>query len=124
MAQTGTINWFEDELEDVLNGPDDLVGTYLRGKSDDMYKIAEAAAPIQKPQNFSWSPRKSDSYMPDSMGFLQGKIRPHMGYTNKGTLFAGVNAPYGPTLFLEKPARQLHRAYPFLSTALYSVTSA
>lgn len=124
MAEVGAVNWFEAELEDVLNGPDDLVGRYLQDKAETMEKVALAAAPVQKPQNFSWSPRKSDSYMPDSMGFLQGKIRFHMGYTTKGTLFAGVNAPYGPTLFLEKPAKQLHRAYPFLSTALYSVTSA
>ena len=123
MPQAGVVNWREGELEDVLNGPGGLVGKFLQEKSEGMTDVALGAAPLQKPQNFSWGHR-SDSYMPDSMGFLKASIRPHMGYTKSGTIFAGVNAPYGPTLFLEKPARQLRRAYPFLSTALYSVTSA
>jgi hypothetical protein len=123
VPQLGVVNWDETDLEDVLNSPDGLVGKYLEEKSEAMYQVALGAAPVQKPANFSWG-KRSDSYMPDSMGFLKSNIRPHVGYTTKGTLFAGVNAPYGPTLFLEKPARQLHRAYPFLSLALYSVNSA
>ena len=106
------------ELLHDMNGP---VGKWLAEKSLEMTSVATALAPVQSPKNFSWG-RDSTSYMPRSMGYLKGKIRPHMGYTKGGTLYSGVNAPYGPTLFLEQPADQLHHKIPFLSSALYAVT--
>lgn len=116
------IKWDDVALEELLNSPDGPVGQYLTEKMMEMTAIATAAAPLQKPQNWSWG-RRSSSYMPRSMGYLKSNIRPHMGYTQKGTLFGGTNAPYGPTLFLEKPADQLHHSYPFMTLALYAATA-
>jgi hypothetical protein len=115
------INWDNAALEDLLNSPTGLVGEYLEEKAEEAVAIATAAAPLQTPRTWSWG-KHSSSYMPRSFGYLKGNIRLHTGYTKGGTFFTGVNAPYGPTLFLEQPARQLHHAYPFLSAALYAVT--
>lgn len=115
------IRWDDLALAELLNSPSGPVGRFLEVKAAEATAIATAAAPLQKRQNWSWG-RNSTSYMPRSLGYLKGNIRPHMGYTRTGKLFSGVNAPYGPTLFLEKPADQLHHSYPFLSSALYAVT--
>jgi hypothetical protein len=116
------IEWHEDELEDMLNTPEGLVGEFLTELMMKMATVAKAGAPIQKPQNFSWGKKYSTSYMPWSGGYTKAHTVPHMGYTKGGHLFGGVNAPYGPTLFLEKPARQLKHSYPFMTTALYSLS--
>jgi hypothetical protein len=104
----------------MLNGPDGLVGRFLQEESLKMAAAARLAAPLQKPWNYSWGPG-STSYMPRSQGYLKSTVAPHMGYTRDRVIYGGVNAAYGPTLFLEKPADQLHHSYPFLSDTLYSV---
>src|SRR5579859_4787786 len=101
-----------------MDGP---VGRFLAAKAAEMAALAVAEAPLQQRKNWSWG-RHSTSYIPRSLGYLKGSVTPHMGYTRGGTIFGGVNAAYGPTLFLEKPADQMHHAYPFLSTALYAAT--
>jgi len=116
----GGIECDDVALEDMFNNPDGLVGDWLKGKVAEMTAIATAGAPLQQPKNWSWG-ADSSSYMPRSLGYLKGGVRPHFpAYTRFGSLYGGVNAPYGPTLFLEKPARQLHHSYPFLSAALYA----
>ena len=115
------VRWDEEAIYRLINDLDGPVGRYLAEKVAQMTALVLAAAPLQKPKNFSWG-RNSTSYMPRSLGYLKGSVRPHMGYTMKGQLFGGVNAAYGPTLFLEKPADQLHEKIPFMSSALYAVT--
>lgn len=116
------IHWDEEALEDMLNTPEGPVGQLLQELSMKAALIAKAAAPTQSPRTFSWGKKNSSSYMPWSGGYTKARIVPAMGYTKGGTLFGGVNAPYGPTLFLERPARQMHRTYPFLTTGLYSIS--
>ena len=117
---SGDLQWNDAALYDMLHSMDGPVGRWLMEKSLEMTAIATALAPVQSPKNFSWGARSS-SYMPRSMGYLKGNIRPHMGYTKSGQLYSGTNAPYGPTLFLEQPAEQLHHKIPFMSSALYAV---
>lgn len=93
----------EAALEDLLNGPDGPVGEMLQDLAVKMTTVAKAAAPTQKMHNHSWHFASSTSYMPWATTYLKGNIRPHMGYTSTGKIFAGVNAPYGPTLFLQYP---------------------
>lgn len=115
------IDWDNASLEWLLNSPDGPVGQMLEELGMKATEVAKVAAPIQKPQNWSWG-RNSTSYQPRSFGYLKDSVNYHMGYTKMGhQLFSGVNAAYGPTLFLEKPARQQHRSYPFLTEALWSV---
>jgi hypothetical protein len=113
------VKWNDAELEWLLNSMDGPVGRFLAEKAAEMAAVATVFAPVQSPRNWSWG-RRSSSYMPRSLGYLKGSVTPHMGYTRSGRIFGGVNAAYGPTLFLEQPADQLHHAYPFLSTALYA----
>jgi hypothetical protein len=40
---------------------------------------------------------------------------------SRGGLYGGVNAEADPTIFLEKPAEQMDRKYPFLTTGLDSL---
>ena len=115
------VNWDDAAIEDLLHSLDGPVGRFLTEKADEMTQVARVAAPVQKPQNFSWG-KHSSSYLPRSFGYLKGSVHAKVGYTQSGGLYGGVNSAYGPTLFLERPARQLHRLYPFLSTALYSVS--
>lgn len=115
------IEWDETELEAMLNSPDGPVGEELEELSTKAAAVAKALAPVQKPENFSWGKKRSTSYMPWSGGYTKSRTVPHMGYTQGGTLYGGVNTPWGPTLFLEKPARQMHRSYAFMTTALYSI---
>ena len=116
------VKWDEANWEWMVHSMDGPVGKFLEAKSLEMAAIAKVAAPIQQRRNWSWG-KRSSSYMPRSLGYLKGSVTPHMGWTRSGELFGGVNAAYGPTLFLEQPADQLHHAYPFLSTALYAATT-
>jgi hypothetical protein len=115
------ITWDEDQLEQLLNTPEGPVGQMLEDLAARATLVAKAAAPVQKPSSFSWGRKRSTSYMPWSGGYTKSRIVPHMGYTRGGTLFSGVNAPLRPTLFLERPARQMRRSYPFMTTALDSI---
>jgi hypothetical protein len=116
-----TVDWDEVALEELLNSVDGPVGRYLTEKMLQMTAFAETAAPLQKPRNWSWG-RNSTSYMPRSFGYLKSTVRPHMGYTMGGTLFAGTNAAWGPTLFLEYGGGRHGHAerIPFMSAALYA----
>jgi hypothetical protein len=115
------ITWDHDELEQLLNTPDGPVGLMLEDLAARATMAAKAAAPTQKPENYSWGRKRSTSYLPWSGGYTKARVVPHMGYTKAGVLFSGVNAPYAPTLFLEKPARQMHHRSAFMTTALYSI---
>lgn len=118
---SGDLKWNDAALYDMLHSMDGPVGKFITEKSLEMTALAKAAAPIQKPHNYSWG-RNSSSYLPRSDGYLKGSVRPHVGYTQSGNLFGGTDAAYGPTLFLEKPADQLHEKIPFMSEALYAIT--
>lgn len=118
----GNIDWDNADLEWLLNSPDGPVGQMLEEMAAKATAVALAKAPVQSPRTWSWTMKGSTSYQPRSEGYLKGTIRPHMGYTKSGQLFSGVNAAYGPTLFLERPAKQMHHIYPFMTEALWSVS--
>lgn len=111
--------WNDAELEWLAHSPEGPVGQFLAEKAVEMAALVMTLAPVQQVKNWSWG-RNSSSYMPRSLGYLKGSVTPHLGATRSGMLFGGVNAAYGPTLFLEKPADQMHHVYPFMSTALYA----
>jgi hypothetical protein len=113
------IRWDDAELEWLTHSLDGPVGRFLAEKSAEAAAIAVSLAPVQKTRNWSWG-KNSSSYMPRSLGYLKGSVTPHMGYTRSGMLFGGVNAAYGPALWMERPADQMHSVHPFLSTALYA----
>lgn len=113
------------EMEDMLQSPDGLVGVYINGLAVQMGYAARAQAPAKSPENESWMPAKSTSYpsakWPVPAGGLKSSIKSVFGYNKAGQMYGGVNAAYGPTLFLSRPARQIHRQYAFMTDALYEV---
>jgi hypothetical protein len=114
----------EAAMEDMLHSPDGLVGVYINGLAVQMGFAARAGAPARAPQNESWIPAKSTSYpslkFPDTET-LRASIKSVFGYNKAGNMYGGVNVVYGPTLFLTRPARQIHREYLFMTDALYGV---
>jgi hypothetical protein len=113
----------EAAMDDMLHSPDGLVGRYILGLGVQAAAIAKAMAPTKSPRNESWHPAKSTSY--PSIEFpgltLSASIRPAFGYSSNGAMYGGVNVNYGPTLFLTRPARQIHHVYTFMTDALYGV---
>ena len=109
------------DVEDLFNNPDGPVGVLLQEMAVKASAYAKGLAPVMKPENYSWVPSKSTSYGPP--GRTKFATHPHFpGYTKSGRLFGGVDTVYGPTLFLEKPAEQLHYPRRFLSDALDLLT--
>lgn len=115
------LRWDDAALEDLLHSIDGPVGRFVKEKTAQMTTAAEAKAPIQKPKNYSWG-RDSSSYLPRSLGYLKGTVRPVIGYTRGNQLFGGANAAFGPTLFLERGGgRHGHaRLIPFMTESLYA----
>jgi hypothetical protein len=113
----------EAVMEDMLHSPDGLVGRYIMGLGIQAAAIAAAMSPVKKPQNESWHPAKSTSY--PSVRYpglvLKASIHPAFGYAKSGQMYGGVNVAYGPTLFLTRPAKQIHEEYTFMTDALYGV---
>ena len=95
---SGDLQWNDAALYDLLHSIDGPVGRWLQEKMLQMTAAVEADAPIQKPKNYSWG-RDSTSYEPRSEGYLKGSVRPHMGYTKSGNLFAGRQRGVRPDAF-------------------------
>lgn len=113
----------EAALEDMLNSPDGPVGAVIEELSDKAADVARAAAPVMKPENMGhWGHRYNPLYQYGPPGNTKARIRPSFPrYNSQGQLYGGVNAPYGPTLFLERPARQIRGYYRFMTDALDSL---
>lgn len=95
-------NLYDGELEWLLNSPDGPVGQVITELSLKATSTAKSAAPLQKPEHHSWSFAKSTSYMPWATLYLRVNVRwSGYRYNSLGQLYSGVNAPYGPTQFLQ-----------------------
>lgn len=89
-------------IHDMLNAADGPVGFVIDELSVRATEFAKLKAPVQKPENWSWGFAKSTSYEPRSVGYLKGAIHEHFpGYNGAGQLYGGVNAPLGPTMYLQ-----------------------
>lgn len=104
-------------LEELLNSPAGPVGVVIDELSEKAAAIAKAAAPVM--ERSKWS--LAHQYGPP--GVTKGSVRKSGFRFNKlGQLYSGVNVFYGPTLFLQRPAKQIHTtAYMFMSVALDGV---
>jgi hypothetical protein len=125
MANYVTLNLNGAAIEALLNDIDGPVGELLEELSEQVTAVAKAGAPVQSPRTFSWGKVHSTSYLPWSGGYTKAGAHKKVGYDSKGHLYGGTNAPYGPTIFLEKAGLRANgmprTLYPFLSTALYSL---
>lgn len=104
-------------LEELLNTPDGPVGAVIAELAEKATAIAKAAAPVMKRARFS------PVYQYGPPGETRKSVRwSGFRYNGLGQLYSGVNVNYGPTLYLEKPARQVTPGvYAFMTTALNGV---
>jgi hypothetical protein len=112
----------EAALEDMLNSPDGPVGAVIEELSDKAAAIAREAAPVMKPRRHGSGLGYNPLHQYGPPGMTKARVRPSFPrYNDQGQLYGGVNVPYGPTLFLERPARQIRGDYRFMTAALDGV---
>lgn len=116
-----TIRWDQAALDDLLKGPDGPVARLLAEMSAQIVAVARSVVPVRNPAKGSRgrAGRNSTAHVP---GYTKALIRPHLGRgPATGNLYGGANAPGSPGIFLEYPAEQMSRKYPFLTTGLDSL---
>lgn len=98
-----------------VNDEDGPVGQFIQELAGQAAAVARAVVPVRTTP--TWSLR-SNARPP---GFTRASIHTARGHTSTGYFWASANAPADPALFLEEPAEQLSRKYPFLTTGLWSL---
>lgn len=114
-------NLYDGEVEWLLNSPDGPVGRVVTELAQKATATAKAGAPLQKQAHHSWSFAKSTSYMPWSTLYLKVNVRwSGYRYNSAGQLYSGVNAPFGPVMFLQNGGGRYGHAEKarFMSAAL------
>ena len=108
-------------LEDLLNSPDGLVGQLIAELDEQAAAVARADVPVRKiPGDRRHRAGRGSSARPPGYTKASSVVHgPVVG--SRGGLYGGVNAPADPAIFLERPARQMSRRYPFLTTGLDSI---
>lgn len=99
----------------LLNDEDDMVGRFIQELAGQAAATARAVVPVRTTPTWGLH---SNARPP---GFTKAAIRTERGHTGTGHFWASANAPEDPAVFLEEPAEQLHRKYPFLTTGLWSL---
>ncbi len=105
-------------VDDLLNGDDGPVGMLIAELSEKAAGLARMKAPVM--ERLHWS--ELHQYGPP--GETKRSVRAS-GFRHNafGQLYSGVNVNYGPTLFLQRPARQIRtEQYMFMSQALDALT--
>jgi hypothetical protein len=110
-------------LDDLLNSPGGPVGVLISDLSHAAEHRAKLLAPVMKRRNlwhFGGYFNPERQYGP--FGATKQSVRwSGFLFNGRGQMYSGVNVNYGPTLFLERPARQVRPVFMFMSEALNSV---
>ena len=106
----------DDAVHELLNDPDGPVGQLLIELSERAAATARRLVPVRREASKPWI--RTTAHYP---GYTLRTIHPHVAYDNAGLIYGGVNAAASPSIFLEYPAVQMHRRYPFLTTAMDSL---
>ena len=115
------IIWDQKAIDGVMKSVDGPVARMLNELSAQVVTVAKSVVPVRNPARGSRgrAGRNSTAHKP---GYTKELIRPHLGRGSlTGNLYGGANAPGSPGIFLEYPAEQMTRAYPFLTTGLDSL---
>lgn len=105
----------------LLTDPAGPVGELIAELSGQAAAVARIVVHVRPgtPRSGAWSAR-STARPP---GFTRASIRVHGPVIGSGGgLYGGVNAAADPAVFLEYPAEQMYESYPFLTTALDSLS--
>lgn len=110
-------------LDSLLNTPEGPVGRTVMELSVQASGTARALAPTMKQKNYShWGAYFDPRYQYGPPGETRKSVHwSGFRYNPRGQLYSGVNVNYGPTLFLERPARQVRPIFKFMTEALDSV---
>lgn len=104
----------ERAVYELLNDESGPVGRFMSELSDIAAGLARRNVPVRKTHSRS---TRSTAKTP---GYTLTTIHADMTRWN-GLLYGGVAAASDPATFLEVPAEQDHRAYPFMTTAVYDL---
>jgi hypothetical protein len=113
------VNLDDAEIFDMLNSADGPVGQMVTELSAQAAAVAVAVVHVRPGTPSSATTGRNSNARPP--GFTKSRIRPHLAWRADGTVYGGVNAPADPAIYLEDPARQMHKSYPFLTTGLWSL---
>lgn len=102
------VDLHEAAMEDLLNTPESPVGETIDELSHKAADIAEALTPVMEARSRRHMRRAYDPlYQYGPPGATKKSVRPSgFRFNGLGQMYSGVNVNYGPTAFLEFPARQ------------------
>lgn len=115
MADAYSVHLSEAAIYDLLNGMNGPVALLLDTLSEQAASVARANVPIRKTR--LGGSQRSTSFPP---GYTLESIHSNVHWYN-GLIYGGIAAVELPTIFLEYPASQMKRSYPFMSTAFDSI---
>ena len=98
------------EIYTLLNGWASPIAQLLEEISTLAVKKARARVPIRRSISRG---ANSTSFPP---GYTYASIRTNVHH-HQGLIYGGIAAEEEPTVYLEAPAEQMERKYPFMSTA-------
>lgn len=117
-----TVHWNDAAYDELMNSVTGPVADLLRDLSGQVVTVAQAAVHVRTMDRHDRRRRAGANSTAHAPGYTKSLIRPHLGRgTLTGQLYGGANAPGSPGVFLEYPAEQMDRAYPFLTTGLDSL---
>jgi len=96
-----------------LNSDDGPVGRYLDRVDEEIVSVARASVRVRRPGDRTG--RTSNARPP---GYTLASIRADKHHDAAGLIYGGARAAADPGIFLEYPAEQDRRKYPFLTTGL------
>jgi hypothetical protein len=122
ISAENSVNIDETLVQAYMHDIDGDMGAFLAEAATVIAGVAISKAPVMKPWNMGYGRRPSSTQaLPP--GSTKASIRPHgPAYDSDGNLFSGANANANATIFLEKPAKQMKKQYPFLTTGLWSLS--
>lgn len=117
----------EEAVRELMQDIDGPVGDLMREIAKQIETVAIQKAPVLSAKNVrslkSTAFRTADGLI-KTPGYTKRHITTTIGHSklHDDFVFAGVNAPGDPGIFLEAPAEQLHETHPFLTTGLWAVS--
>lgn len=107
----------ESSIGLFLNDPGGPVGDLLFEMATEGEGTAKGLAPVR--EGNVWNEETTSARPP---GFTKASIHAKRGVSQAGNLYGSVNVEADPGIFLSFPAKQLHRTWIFMHTALWSIT--
>jgi hypothetical protein len=106
----------------LLNDPAGPVGQLIAELSERVATVARDTVPVRNPAAKNRRRRAGRGSSAQPPGWTKASIKVHGPVRGHSNLYGGVNAAGNPGIFLEYPARQMNRKYPFLTTGIDSLT--